>query len=170
MSGSLHTWYSLPDLDVFAARQTVLRGEIELKRLTRLRDMLHADSGSVSASLRFQQRSGGWLALELEYETSLQLVCQRCLDPMSYALLGQVQMGLLESAAAESSLPESYEPVVLDSERLLPERLIEDELIVSLPLVPRHASLDDCGSLARTVPGADRGVSIETQEDAPKTD
>jgi uncharacterized metal-binding protein YceD (DUF177 family) len=31
----------------------------------------------------------------------------------------------------------------------MPAQLIEDELIISIPLVPKHARVDDCGSLAR---------------------
>ena len=42
-----------------------------------------------------------------------------------------------------------FEPVELEDGRLLPAALIEDELIVSIPLVPKHARVEDCGSLAR---------------------
>ena len=149
MPGSLHTWYSLSCLDMLAQRQAVLSGQIELRRLARLRDMLHADGGSVTANLRFRKRRGAWLIMELECEATLELVCQRCLEPMLHTVAARVDMGLVEAASMASSLPRGYEPVVLEGERLMPARLIEDELIVSLPILPRHARPDECGSLVR---------------------
>lgn len=147
MPGSLHSWYSFSWLDMLAERQSVLSGEIELKRLARLRDMLHADDGSVTAKLRFTKHSGAWVIVELECEATLALRCQRCLEPMLHAVEARVELGLVESASMAARLPEGYEPVVLERERLMPAQLIEDELIVSLPLMPKHARPEDCGGL-----------------------
>ena len=149
MSGSLHTWYSLPDLDRLAERGAALAGEIELAKLARLGDVLLADSGSVRASLRFRQRSSGWLTVELEYAATLKLSCQRCLEPLAHHVNARVEIGLVENESVEKHLPEGCEPYVLEDGRLLPAALVEDELLVSLPLVPRHARPDQCGSLAR---------------------
>jgi uncharacterized protein len=147
MSGSLHTWYSLPDLDRLAECGATLRGEIELKRLPRLDAILHADRGSVRASLRFRQRSSGWLTVTLECDATLELTCQRCLEPLAHHVSTSVELGLLESETVENPLPEGCEPFVLEGGRLLPAQLIEEELIVSLPLVPRHARREQCGDL-----------------------
>lgn len=149
MSGTLHTWYSLGDLEALGVRQAVLSDEIELRKLARLAGMLNSASGSVKASLRFGQRRDGWLKLELEYETSVELVCQRCLEPLTQQIADKVEIALVESESMEGLVPEGFEPVVLDEARLLPAQLIEDELIISIPLVPKHARVDDCGSLAR---------------------
>ena len=94
MPGSLHRWYSFSWLDMLAERQSVLSGEIELKRLARLRDMLHADDGSVTAELRFRKRSGAWVIVELKCEATLALRCQRCLEPMLHAVEARVELGL----------------------------------------------------------------------------
>lgn len=149
MSGSLHTWYSLPDLDGFAAREATLGGEVELKRLSRLRDMLHADDGSVRIGLRFGPSHRGWLEIRLEYEVTLRLVCQRCLDPMDFVVANEAKLGLIESDAAESLVPEGHEAVLLEEDRFNPLRLVEDELLMALPLVPKHDEVEECGALAR---------------------
>ncbi len=149
MPGSLHTWYSFSWLDVLAERQTELSGEIELKRLARLCDMLHAHDGSVTAKLRFAKHGGAWVIVELECDATLALVCQRCLEPMLHAVQARAELGLVETASMAARLPEAYEPVVLEGDRMMPARLIEDELIVSLPLTPRHARVDECGGLVR---------------------
>jgi len=80
MSGSLHAWYSLRDLESLADRGVTLSGELDIGRLTRLRGLLHSDSGSVRATLRFRQRGDGWLASEVEFRADVELVCQRCLE------------------------------------------------------------------------------------------
>ena len=165
MSGSLLTWYSLRDLEAFGVRQVVLSDELELRQLARLADLLHSNSGSVKANLRFRQRRAGWLGLELEYETSLELLCQRCLEPIRYQIAERVEIALLESDAMESHVPEGCEPVALDNGRLMPAQLIEDELIVSIPLVPKHARIDDCGSLARLVTQTERPESAHKASD-----
>jgi uncharacterized protein len=147
MSGSLRAWYSLPDLDRLADRGIGLKGELELKALPRLNDILHADRGSVSADLRFRKR-GGWLTVELEYAATVELTCQRCLEEFAYPVRARVEMALVESETGES-VPEGYEALVVEQGRLRPIDVVEDELIMALPLVPRHARSDDCGPLGR---------------------
>ncbi|HEY7671359.1 MAG TPA: YceD family protein [Gammaproteobacteria bacterium] len=138
----------MPDLDRLADRGIGLKGEIELKALPRLNDILHADRGSVSADLRFRKR-GGWLTVELEYAGTVELTCQRCLEAFRYPVGARVEMALVESA--EGSVPEGYEPVVVEGGRLRPADVVEDELIMALPLVPRHAESADCGPLVRAL-------------------
>ena len=147
MSGSLSTWYSLPDLYRLADRGIGLKGELELKGLPRLNGILYTDRGSVSADLRFRKR-GGWLTVELEYRATLELTCQRCLEGFAYPVSVRVELALMESEASKG-VPESCEPFVLENGRLRPVDLVEDELIMALPLVPRHAERNDCGALGR---------------------
>ena len=151
MPGSLHTWYSLYDLGVLGDREARLTGEIELAQLTRLRELLHADRGSVRASLLFGQRGSDCVTVELDYEVVLELECQRCLEPLVQEMSEHVSIALLGTDTPESCAPEGYEPVVVSGDRLQPATLIEDELIISLPLVPKHARKDECGNLARSL-------------------
>jgi uncharacterized protein len=149
MSGSLHAWYGLRELESLAARDVTLGGELDLGKLTRLVSLLHSDVGSVRASLRFRQRRDGWVAAELEYEASVQLQCQRCLEPFRYDLAERVDMVLADAAAMPATIPPGLEPYELEGGRLQPAQLIEDEIIMAIPLAARHARIEDCGSLAR---------------------
>lgn len=144
----LFSWYGSRELGALGARESVLSGEIELNRFNRLAAMLHSDAGSVTTTLRFRQESGGWLIIDMEYDATVQLVCQRCLEPLDYRVRDHVEMALLESPSLEPHVPQGYEPLVLDEDRLMPAMLIEDELIISLPIVPRHDRPEGCGSLA----------------------
>ena len=148
MPASLFSWYGTRELGALGERGSVLSGEIELNRFNRLSGLLHSDAGSVTTTMRFRQERGGWLIIDMEYETTVQLVCQRCLEPLDYHIEDRVEMVLLETPSLESHVPEGYEPLVLDEDRIMPAMLIEDELIISLPIVPRHDRPEGCGSLA----------------------
>ena len=149
MSGSLRAWYSLRDLESLADREVTLSGELDIDELTRLKSLLHSGVGSVRATLRFRQRGDGWFAVELDYEGSMQLVCQRCLEPFRHELAERVNVVVADSESSALTAPAGYEPFELEEGRLQPAQLIEDELIVAIPLVPKHARVEDCGSLAR---------------------
>jgi uncharacterized protein len=149
MSGSLHAWYSLRDLESLAAREVTLSGELELGKLTRLAGLLHSDVGSVRASLRFRQRRDGWVGVELMYQAAVHLVCQRCLESFRHEMTERVDVVLADAASVPSAVPEGCEPFELEGGRLQPAQLVEDELIVAIPLVARHARTEECGGLAR---------------------
>jgi uncharacterized protein len=149
MSGSLHARYGLRDLESLANRGVTLGGELDIGLLTRLKDLLHSDAGSVSATLGFQQRGDGWLGVELDYRADVELVCQRCLEPFRQELADNVNVVVADAAALPAATPAGFEPFELADGRLQPAELIEDELIVAIPLVPKHARVEDCGSLAR---------------------
>ena len=151
MSGSLHAWYSRRELESLADRDGELSGELRLGRLTRLVGMLNSDVGSVRAALRFSQRRDGWLGVELTYTAAVELVCQRCLEPLRQELTGRVNVVLGDAGSMPAAVPEGHEPFELTDGRFSPAQLIEDELVVSIPLAPKHERLADCGSVARNV-------------------
>ena len=151
MPGSLYAWYSLYDLDALAEREAILSGEIELRRLTRLREILHSDRGSIQASLKFHRQTNRSVTVDLTFETVLELICQRCLEPVVRNVSERSSLTLLAPESMNSRVAKEGEVVVLTEGRLNPAALIEDELIVSLPIIPRHAEIDECGSVAQVV-------------------
>lgn len=157
MPASLFSWYGARELSAFGERRSVLRGEIELKRFNRLADMLESDAGAVTAALQFRKDPGGWLIAELEVEATVHLLCQRCLTPLAHRVRERIEMALLESAALEQHVPDRYEPVVLEEDRIMPAILIEDELIISLPIVPRHERPEECDTPSAGIVRDERG-------------
>ncbi len=151
MPGPLYAWYSLYDLDALAEREAVLSGEIGLRQLTRLREMLHSDRGSIQASLKFHRQTNRSVTVDLIFETVLELICQRCLEPVVRNVSERSSLTLLAPESMNSRVAKEGEVVVLTEGRLNPAALIEDELIVSLPIIPRHAEIDECGSVAQVV-------------------
>lgn len=138
MSGSLHSWYSLPDLMSLAARGAVLEGTIELGSMPRLAELLNSESGSVRARLAFGKSHDDMLLMQLQCEAALELVCQRCLEPMVHEVSEQIDFAVADTEDSIAVLPQGTDLIALEGDRFQPATLIEDELIVSLPLIPRH--------------------------------
>ena len=149
MSRNLDTWYSLPDLDHLARLGRAIEGEIDLGKLKRLAALLSRPVGAVNASMAVLPRADGNLQLRLQCSAEVELVCQRCLEPMRYVLTGAAGYEVVEESPEESSGDGDIERLVLEGRRLNPLQLIEEELIVSLPFAPRHEDIAACGNLAR---------------------
>ena len=141
MSRSLHGWFDPQALGESGAR---LEGEIPLSKLPRLKDMLAADAGRVGVSLVFSRPSAGPVLVDLTVEGDLDLVCQRCMGPFAFRVKEQACLALLETDHASQLAPEGYEPYEMPEARINPAILVEDELIIALPLAPRHASQAQC--------------------------
>jgi uncharacterized protein len=138
MPGSLHAWYSSSDLEALGSRGTELKGELKLDRMSRLGELLHDGGGSVKATLRFRHRDGGGLMLDLDFETTLALTCQRCLERLEHPLAEHVELGVLESLAQERLLPPDCDWLLLGDDRLNPAKLLEDVLFFAVPIVPTN--------------------------------
>lgn len=119
------------------------QGVIELLEFERLSAEAKADT-SLSVSVEFGKKEDGILWLSYELLGSVSVVCQRCLDPLLVDVSGRYEMAILsDETKIEQVADQEY---ILLSELGSPTHLpikdlLEDELILLLPLSPRH---DDC--------------------------
>ena len=135
-----------------ADRATVLNGEFRLSKLTRLEGLVHGDrSGTASLRLAAARSTGGRLLLTLALRGTLVVTCQRCLEPLEWRVDESSEWLVVDSDAQAACVDLEASPLVLDAGRLGIETLLEDELIVALPMAPRHESIDDCGPLAQNL-------------------
>ncbi len=138
-------------LDVMALCKAAgtLQGQWPLAAMVRLSDSFCAVS---DGNARWQAR--GWLApvlggepevwLELEGEAEVPLECQRCLQPMKEHLQVQRRFRFVRHEDEAARLDEESEDDVLAlPARLDLQALLEDELILALPIVPRHGVCPD---------------------------
>ena len=121
-----------PDGAEFGAHPSAERANADLSRRVRWR---------VVGSLR---PVGGqhqvWLALAADADVVLQ--CQRCLLPLDVSVAVDRQFRFVEDEATAAAIDDEIEDEVLVLTRALDLReLLEDEMLLALPLVPRH---DEC--------------------------
>ena len=130
----------------FAAVDGELAGEVPLDGLERLADSVigvEPPGAPVhwQAEGRLRPVTGGepetWLHLTSQVCVSLR--CQRCLQPMAAPLDVDRWIRFVRDAAQAEALDAELEDDVLELQRQLDlHELVEDELLLALPLVPRH--------------------------------
>ncbi len=123
----------------FAHNGRELEGEIELTELSRLKPSLFSDSGSVNVKMRFDIDQTGTPYMQGRFVTTISLTCERCMEELRYPIEINTLLGLVKHERLVSRLSEQYEPWIIDeSEFVNPADVVEDELILALPLVPKH--------------------------------
>lgn len=130
--------------DSLVARGTTLRGSLAFEDMPRLAGTLYDGTGAVEAELEFGVDAGGVKYLRGRVRATLRLVCQRCLEPLRHTLALDMNLGLVSSEAAAERLPAAYEPCVFEGPSLALGAVVEDELLLALPIVPRHRPAE-CG-------------------------
>lgn len=160
------------DLRRLAEAADPVAGEAPLSGLSRLvSDAAPAGDGRVSWTVRGERAAGpGGTAqtwLHLDARATVRLTCQRCLQPLDEPLhVVHSYRFVADETAAEREDEDAEEDVLAWPARgqLDLVGLVEDELILALPLVPRHdhcpqpltapAQPDDGAAAARENPFA----------------
>jgi uncharacterized protein len=122
----------------YAEEGRQLEGSIELARMPRLAGMLLDSAGAVTVTLAFGLDEDGTPCLRGGYQANVSVLCQRCLQAMRLALAGEFALAMVADEQAAASLAERYDPLLVGDEPISLAEIIEDELILELPMVPRH--------------------------------
>ena len=124
-----------------------LEGEWNQESFSRLSSATLTDDLPAASTVRFRARGqraaldggGTQAALRLEVESEVRLECQRCLQPMAVPLQVDRRFFFVAGEEAAAALDEDSAEDVL---ALVPSfdlhALVEDELLLALPIVPRH--------------------------------
>jgi uncharacterized protein len=127
----------------FCYTKREITGEVELAQLTRLADALENSEGTVNITMQFDVDERGIPFVHGQFETTLSLVCERCLNVMPLPVKIDTKLALIKHEKQADNLTEEYEPWLVDNESPInPLDVVEDELILVLPLVPKHDN--DC--------------------------
>lgn len=122
----------------FAEAKRHLQGVMDIAKMDRLRPYLYSDAGQVQVELDFGIAEDGLRYVHGHLSSALNLVCQRCLHAMEELIETEVNLGVIADQSLADTLPEAYEPLVLGQHDVFLRDVIEDELILALPLVPKH--------------------------------
>lgn len=136
----------IQDAHRFAAEARSLNGQVDVANLLRLADVLASTEGSITWNIEGSMVQGvsGWEPrLRLRASGALNLCCQRCLGGMAWALglerfFHPVRVG--EPIPEEELEDETVDAIEIEAE-LDVVGLLEDEILLSLPVAPRH---DNC--------------------------
>ncbi len=139
----------------FARQGREISGVVAVAALDRLADVVVEPVGSLNCTLRGltgEQRQDGKPGLELEVAGSLKFRCQRCLQVMDFPLRVVSRLLLLapgemlpdevvedeyDGEVAGDELDDEWDAIEAGREQSV-LALIEDEVLLALPIVPRH--------------------------------
>lgn len=148
------------DVKAFAQSASEIAGHDLLSKYERLMQEtkgLGADrmlNWSARGELRTDEAGAEQVWLHLTVDTSLPLTCQRCLGPVNIAVAVNQSFRFVGSEeAAEAQDEEAEEDVLALSRDFNLAELIEDEVLMALPLIPRHEECPVEVKLAVVDPG-----------------
>ncbi len=133
------------DLEKLSTQGYQWQGEFQLSQFPRLAELLSQKATAKTTFTCEINKVSGIYWLEFSVKAPLENQCQRCLQAMDFLLDEQIKLALLEDKSQASVLQED-DWLLLDDvvERVKHERrlpiltMIEDELLLALPLVPKH--------------------------------
>jgi uncharacterized protein len=128
----------------FAEQSLQLHGLVRITDMPRLGMSLTSNEGTVGVELKFGKDEQGLTYLKGKIQAKLTLQCQRCMEPMLYEIISDFALGIVTTLDEANALPSHYEPVLTKEGMLALRELIEDELILNLPIIPKHEAADIC--------------------------
>ncbi len=133
------------DIKAFAHAASPLAGHDALskyERLTHEARTLESETAlnwSASGEVRADESGSEQIWLHVQVDLCMPMVCQRCMGPVEVDLVvDQSFRFVANEAAAEVEDEEAEEDILVMSQEFNLHDLIEDEVLMALPVVPRH--------------------------------
>jgi uncharacterized protein len=126
----------------FTRSAEVLRGKIATENLHRLRDYLFSADGVIEYELSGTVDPEGKLLLRLAIRGKLYLKCQRCLGELAHDVGLVSDLLLIEDEKEFPGITEENDAIdcILAETEMDVLALLEEEIILKLPISPRHES------------------------------
>jgi uncharacterized protein len=119
-----------------------LSGVLPLQQLPRVRELAAESTDSEFAvEMIFTHSASGLPLITGSVKGEVALNCQRCLEPVTVQVDTQLNVVLTTSQTDREPEEEGYELYIVENEQIFIRDFIEDEILLALPVVPRH---DDC--------------------------
>lgn len=168
--GHLHKYYAPPMFDErlpvhidpvrFAETGRELTGRLALNEMERLSSLLMERGGEAEVALSFGVDHEGIRYMRGHITAELVVQCQRCLGPLPLKLSTELLLGIVREGETRE-LPAYYEPLPVGSEPIFLRDIVEDELMLSLPIVPKHAEGQCPVPTGRVNDKTDSGGAVE---------
>lgn len=111
----------------------------------RLLAELQSAEGEVQVSVTFSRDNAYRVRATGQVQTAVQLCCQRCLGAFNCPLESEFEFVFVDSEERAEALPEELDALLVDERgRIRAVDMLEDELLLQLPIVPKHADEHDC--------------------------
>jgi uncharacterized protein len=159
-------WSKPRDLAKLADTRAEFEYDIPVSELPGLAADLSATDGPLHVKLRFEREQGLAVA-QVAIRGAVTLECQRCLQPMQFAIDADTRVALVASEPEADRVPDGLETFMATDGLLSCGALAAEELLLALPIAPRHDDEALCHAndapLAAAAAGATMAEEQETQ-------
>lgn len=137
-------------------RGALLEGSLSLQQLPRLQETAR-DLNDSNYQLQGFRDAAGQARLKLSVTATISLACERCLEDMSLPLQCESELlvqTVVQAAtrSGEHELTDDCDVLAIDPDDTVDALdLLQDEILLALPLVPMHESLQECGTEVSSV-------------------
>jgi uncharacterized protein len=122
-------------------------GEIAVADLPRLAEESVDRFGTIRWVLQGGSNKSGYPQLMLNLSGSVRLICQRCLTPFEFEIASEAVLILAPDEASadalDAQLDDDSADVIVGSRALNIIGLVEDDVLLTLPLSPKHEVCPD---------------------------
>ena len=136
----------------FARNRKTLHGKISVAGLERVRDQLFSDEGELEYTVHGEPDADGNPLLHLTIVGTVQLCCQRCLGRLAFPLELKSWLCWREMSPNWHVAERRWISASLPNRGSIPT-LLEDEILLRLPVSPRHPE-GECQAGNRAPTGA----------------
>ena len=167
------------DIRKLVVKGAEISANLPVSSLPRIADLLAPDDSGVeteqsnlTVNFRFYIDDERKRRVDGRITGAVNMICQRCLEPMPVAVDAQFELGIVWSEEDAERLPKSLDPLIVGDELVDLADIVSEELILSLPFVNYH-SPEDCkqGVVYNSVEPEDAGaiekVDAEQEKDNP---
>ncbi|MBU2887042.1 DUF177 domain-containing protein [Gilvimarinus agarilyticus] len=123
----------------YAQQGVELTGYLALDSLPRLRAAVVDGEGKIHARLSFGISDEGKRVLDGRIEGCVNLICQRCLEPVEHEISSTIYVGIVWSEDQAKALPRSIDPWIVGEGQADFYDIVEEEVLLDLPQVAYHA-------------------------------
>jgi len=136
-----------------AQRRLVCEGVFKLTEMNRLVAACNPSGEQATVKVNFEVDDQGLVAISGTASATVTLVCQRCTDDFEQVLKVEFLFSPVKKPEYADELPSYYDAIELDDNGEINLReLVEDELLLAIPLIPKH-EVRDCSAKADSVWG-----------------
>jgi uncharacterized protein len=136
-------WSKARDLAKLAELRAKFEFEIPLGDLPGIPEEFSVAEGPVQLWVQFGREQGLAVA-HVRLNAVLTPLCQRCLNPMRLPIAADSRLAVVGSEAQAGGVPEEFETFLAADGHCSLAALAAEELLLSLPIVPRHGTGEHC--------------------------
>jgi uncharacterized protein len=142
-------WSRQLDVDRLADAGEQREFDLPLRELPRIAPSLASPEGVAKCRVGFSRERGQPIA-QVAVQARLGLRCERCLKPVWTEVDEASQVWLVTDPAHADALDPGIEPTLAPQGRIVLRDLVEEELLLAVPLVPRHEDARQCAPAAES--------------------